>query len=280
MCAVMSREIRDGDWVNHGAVVPLAGAALMLAKYHHAPNLDFFYLGSVFNSITPSEPDLARMMLDPELAYRSSRALISHYDILSFTLRGGCTLQFLRPLQIDPYGSVNVSIVGDPAAPRYRFHGIAVADVMVTAKRPVLYVTDHDRRTFVETLPFRTGLGHTEGDMWRKSIRATGGGPVAVITPLCVMDFATPDLRARVRSLHPGVTLEQVQKSTGFTLSGADPVAVTEPPSPEELRILREVVDPLATRQMEFKAMRSAATARIAAARQSVEPSSKLGPSD
>jgi glutaconate CoA-transferase subunit B len=162
---------------------------------------------------------------------------------------------------------VNVSIVGDPAAPRYRFHGIAVADVMVTAKRPVLYVTDHDLRTFVERLPFRTGLGHTDGDVWRKKIQATGGGPVAVITPLCVMDFDTPTRHARVRSLHPGVTIDQVQANTGFALVDTVNVPVTDAPTAEELRILREVVDPLGTRQMEFKATRAAANARIATAR-------------
>lgn len=271
MAAVMSREIQDGDWVNHGASVPLAGAALMLAKHHHAPNIDFFYLGTVFNGINPSETNLTELMLRPELAYKSTRALISHYDILSLTLRGGVDLQFLRPLQIDAYGSVNVSMIGDPAAPKYRFHGIAVGDVMLTAKRPVLYVTDHDLRTFVEELTFCTGLGHVDGDGWRAKIQAPGnpGGPAAVVTPLCVFDFQTPDLRARIRSVHPGVTVEEVQANTGFELVSTGDVPETDPPSEEELRILREVVDPLATRQMEFKATRAEANARLAEVRSS-----------
>jgi glutaconate CoA-transferase subunit B len=269
MAAVMSREIRDGDWVNHGASVPLAGAALMLAKHNHAPNIDFFYLGTVFNGISPSETNLTELMLRPELAYVSTRALISHYDILSFTLRGGVDLQFLRPLQIDANGSVNVSVIGDPSAPRYRFHGIAVGDVMLTAKRPVLYVTEHNTRTFVSTLSFCTGLGHVDGDEWRKRIAAPGnpGGPAAVVTPLCVLDFDTPDLRARIRSVHPGVTVEEVQANTGFELSASGAAEQTEPPTERELQILRDVVDPLATRQMEFKATRAEAHARIAVER-------------
>jgi glutaconate CoA-transferase subunit B len=269
MAAVMSREIRDGDWVNHGASVPLAGAALMLAKHHHAPNIDFFYLGTVFNGINPSETNLTEMMLRPELAYTTTRALMSHYDILSLTLRGGVDLQFLRPLQIDAHGSVNVSVIGDPERPKYRFHGIAVGDVMLTAKRPVLYVTDHDRRTFVEQLTFCTGLGHVDGDGWRERIAAPGapGGPAAVVTPLCVMDFQTPDLRARIRSVHPGVTVDDVRENTEFELAVTAEVPETDPPSAEELRILREVVDPLATREMEFRATRADANARIAAAR-------------
>lgn len=266
MCALMAREIRDDDWVNHGAVVPLAGAALMLAKKTHAPNVDFFYLGTIFNSVNPAEVNLSEMMVEPKLAYTTSRCLIAHADILNWTIRGGCTLQFLRPLQIDAYGSVNVSVVGDPAAPKYRFHGIAVADVMVTCARPILYTTEHNARTFPAELAFRTGLGHTDGDAWRRQIRAPGGGPYRVITPKCIMDFETPDGRARLRAVHPGVEPEEVQEATGFELVVPDDVERSLPPTDEELRVLREIVDPLGVRQTEFKEMRAAANARIAAA--------------
>jgi glutaconate CoA-transferase, subunit B len=267
MCALMAREIHDGDWVNHGAVVPLAGAALMLARNTHAPNLDFFYLGTVFNSIDPAENDLAKMMFEPELAMTSSRCLISHYDILSWTLRGNCDFQFLRPIQIDAYGSVNVSAIGDPDRPKYRFHGIAVADAMVLVQRVGLYVTEHDPRVFVDELAFRTGTGHVEAGAWRERVGAPGAGPVSVTTPLCVMDFDTPDRRARLRSLHPGVSVEEVVAATGFELVIPDQVPESEPPSAEELRVLREVVDPLGTRKTEFRQWRAEANARLDAAR-------------
>src|SRR4051812_3853011 len=180
MCALMARQIQDGDWVNHGAVVPLAGAALMLAKHTHAPSLDFFYLGTVFNSVNPAEADLSLLLTQPELAYTTSRALISHYDILSFTLRGNCDFQFLRPIQVDAHGSVNVSVIGAVDAPRYRFHGIAVADAMVLVRRVGLYVTEHDPRIFPERLTFRTGTGHVDAGAWRERVGAPGGGPVSV----------------------------------------------------------------------------------------------------
>lgn len=266
MCALMAREIRDGDWVNHGAVVPLAGAALMLARHTHAPNLDFFYLGTVFNSVDPAESDLARMMFEPELAASSSRGLISHHDILSLTLRGRCDFQFLRPIQIDAEGSVNVSVIGSHEAPKYRFHGIAVADAMVLVNRVGLYVTEHDPRVFVERLAFRTGTGHVEAGAWRQRVGAPGNGPVSVTTPLCVMDFETPERRARLRSVHPGVSVEEVVAATGFELVVPDSVPESEPPSAEELRVLREVVDPLGTRRAEFKQWRAETSARLAAA--------------
>jgi glutaconate CoA-transferase subunit B len=268
MCVLMAREIRDGDWVNHGAVVPLAGAALMLAKHTHAPALDFFYLGTVFNSVDPEQADLARLMTEPELAYRSSRALISHYDIMSFTLRGNCGFQFLRPIQIDAEGSVNVSVAGPPEAPRYRFHGIAVADAMVLVQRVGLYTTEHDQRVFPERLGFRTGNGHTDGGRWRQRVGAPGAGPVSVVTPLCVMDFETPSRRARIRSVHPGVSAEQVQAATGFELEVAGEIQESAPPTEDELRVLREVVDPLGTRRLEFKELRAEAARGIEASRQ------------
>lgn len=264
MCVLMAREIRDGDWVNHGAVVPLAGAALMLAKHTHAPSLEFFYLGTVFTSVGPAVTDLARLMLEPEIAYRSSRALMSHRDILTLTLRGGCDFQFLRPVQIDRFGNVNTSVIGDVRAPKHRFHGIAVADAMVLVRRVGLYVTEHDHRVFPERLSFRTGTGNVEDGAWRARVGAPGSGPASVVTPLCVLDFAGPGGRARLRSVHEGVSVEDVQAATAFELVLPEEVPVSTPPSETELSVLRELVDPLSTRQMEFKDLRSEANRRLA----------------
>jgi glutaconate CoA-transferase subunit B len=138
---------------------------------------------------------------------------------------------------------------------------------MVTCKRPILYTTDHDARTFCAQLPFRTGLGHTDGDAWRRNLRAPGGGPYRVFTPLGVLDFETEDGRARLRAVNPGVTVAQVVEATGFELAIAPDVGETEPPTAEELRVLREVVDPLGVRQTEFRTMRAEANRRIEAAR-------------
>ena len=262
MCVLMAREIRDGDWVNHGASVPLAGAALMLAKHTHAPNLQFFYLGTRWNSVDPAITDLARLTLEPELAYSSSRALMSHHDILSLTARGHCDLQFLRPIEIDPFGNVNTSVIGSRERPKYRFHGIAVADAMVLVRRPCLYVTDHDQRVFREELTYRTGTGHADGDGWRRRIGAPGAGPAAVVTPLSVFDFEAPGRRARLRSVHPGISVAEVQAATGFELDTSRTVE-SLPPSDHELEVLRQVVDPLATRHLEFKRLRAEARRRI-----------------
>jgi glutaconate CoA-transferase subunit B len=205
------------------------------------------------------------MLTEPKLAYTSSRALIAHADIVSFTARGNCDFQFLRPIQIDAEGNVNVSVIGPIDHPRHRFHGIAVADAMVLVRRVGLYVTEHDPRVFVEELAFRTGAGHHDRDAWRSPLGAPGGGPVFVVTPLCVFDFETPERRARIRSVHPGVTVEQVIAATGFKVIVGSDVPESCPPTAEELRVLREVVDPLGTRRMEFKDLRADAHAKLAA---------------
>jgi hypothetical protein len=120
---------------------------------------------------------------------------------------------------------------------------------------------------FVEKLAFRTGLGHVDGGAWREALDAPGGGPDTVVTPLCVLDFDTPDRRARLRSVHPGVAVRDVQEATGFELAVPARVPESEPPSQQELRVLREEVDPLGVRHLEFKELRAAAEERLAQAR-------------
>lgn len=260
MAVAMAREVRDGDFVSHGSAVPLAGAALMAAKALHAPNVDFFYDGWV----TPGETDLTALALDPGLARRSATAFLSQAQIMEFELRGGCDLQFLRPAQIDPLGNVNVSSIGPPEHPSRRFHGIAVADAMTIVRRICLYVTEHTPRVFVERLDFLTGVGHAEQDRWRERLGVPGTGPQLVVTPLALLDFAGPGSRMRLRSLMPGASVAQVRQATGFKLALAPDVAEVKAPSPDEIAAL-EAVDPLATRQLEFRELRAGAQARLAA---------------
>jgi glutaconate CoA-transferase subunit B len=262
MAIALARHVRDGDFVSHGSAVPLAGAALMLAKELHAPNLEFFYDGA----ITPAETNLARLLLEPGLAQRTATAFFTQAQIVDFELRGGCDLQFLRPAQIDRLGNVNVSLVGTLAEPRYRFHGIAVADAMTVVKRLCLYVTEHSERVFPSELDFKTGVGHDGGDGWRRALRVPGRGPEAVVTPLAVLGFAGPGGSMSVTSLMPGVTVDDVRGSTGFELEIGDGVGEMEAPSQAELEALR-AVDPLATRRLEFRDWRDEARRRIAQAR-------------
>jgi glutaconate CoA-transferase subunit B len=255
---VMSRQVRDGDWVSHGASVPLAGAALFLAMEVHAKDVDFWIQGWV----SPGNRNLADALLTPERLAESSRAHMSQTQIIDFSLRGHGTFQFLRPLQIDPYGNVNVSRVDRPGKPSLRFHGIAVADAINAVRRVCLYVTEHSPRVFPETLTFRTGTGHHDGSDWRPGLGIHDGGPVCVVTPLGVLGFDA-GRRLEVRSLHPGVELDQVQRATGFELGVAEDVHVTPAPTAEELAAL-ERVDPDGIRRLEFAQTRGAVLQELA----------------
>jgi glutaconate CoA-transferase subunit B len=262
MAVVMARQIRDGDFVSHGASVPLAAAALMLAMELHAPNADFFYQGT----ITTLERDPAKMMLDLEAIYAEAPAFFNQAQVLDFELRGGGDFQFLRPLQIDRYGSVNTSLVGTLDAPKYRFHGIAVADAMTIIDRVCVYVTEHTPRVFAAELAFRTGVGHPGNDEWRRAIGAPGDGPAVVISPLALLDFEGPERAMRLKRLMPGVSTEEVVAGTGFELAIADDLTEIEPPSAEEITMLHRL-DPLATRRLEFREWRDEVRERLSADR-------------
>lgn len=254
MPVVMSRQVRDGDWASHGASVPLAGAALFLAMETHARNVDIWIQGCV----NPTNRNLADALLDPNRIYSTAEAHMNQTEIINFSLRGNATFQFLRPLQIDRHGNVNVSLAERVGKPPLRFHGVAVGDALNAVGRVCLYVTEHSPRTFPEALSFRTGTGHDDGSNWRAG---TGlpedAGPDAVVTPLAVLGFDA-GRRLEVRSLHPGVTLEMVQESTGFEIDAADSIHETPAPSDEELAAL-ERVDPDGVRRLEFAETRAEA---------------------
>lgn len=262
MAVALAREVRDGEFVSHGSGVPLAGAALFLACALHAPGLSFFYDGL----LSPDVESLAELELDPERVRRSAAGFMSQAQIIDFELRGGCDLQFVRPVQVDAHGNVNVSLVGPPRAPRQRFHGIATADAMSVVGRICLYVTEHTPRVFVERLDYRTGRGHDPGRDWRAELGLPGRGPYRVVTPLAVMDFDGPGRSLRVRASMPGATVEEAVAASGCPVAVAPDCRPLAPPTSEELRVL-ERVDPLGARGLEFRDLRDAARRRLADAR-------------
>jgi acyl CoA:acetate/3-ketoacid CoA transferase beta subunit len=251
MPCAMSRLVRDGDWASHGASVPLAGAALFLALETHAPNVEFWIQGCV----SPANRSLRDAIIDPVKLMDRTAAHMSQAEIVNFSLRGNSLFQFLRPLQIDPFGNVNVSRVDRDGKPPLRFQGIAVGDAINAIRRICLYTPEHTPRVFAEQLAFRTGSGWDAGREWRADDGLPPGGPVAVVTPLAVLDFGAEQKRLRTRSLHPGVSLEQVQSQTGFEIEPAPEMKETPPPTDEELTALQRV-DPEGIRRLEFAATR------------------------
>jgi acyl CoA:acetate/3-ketoacid CoA transferase beta subunit len=142
--------------------------------------------------------------------------------------------------QIDRFGNQNISCLGPHDRPTRQMFGARGAPGNTVNHRTSYWVAKHARRVFVESVDFASGVGYD---------RATGSAGRfhdvhRVVTNLAVLDFNTPDHTMRVASVHPGVTVEQVQEQTGFPLVVPDDVAVTREPTDEELKLLREVLDP------------------------------------
>ncbi|MEV4254493.1 CoA-transferase [Spirillospora sp. NPDC049652] len=150
----------------------------------------------------------------------------------------------MGPSQIDPFGNMNISAIGDWAEPARQLLGSRGAPGNTRLNPTSYWVPKHSTRVFTEKVDFVSGVGWDRG---AHEIRA-------VVTNLCVFDFATPDHRMRLRTVHPGVRVEDVVAATGFEPVIPDEVPETRPPTAEELRIMREVLDPKGLRDREVPA--------------------------
>jgi glutaconate CoA-transferase subunit B len=214
----------------------------MLAQRTAAPNLVIFFEAG---GVAPQLPTMPISVGDSRTFYRGAMAT-SMADVMETCQRGLMDYTFLGGAQIDPYGNLNSTIIGsDYAKPKVRLPGSGGANDLASLCWRILVVTNHDKRRFVEKLDFLTTPGYLTGPGAREAAGLPPGtGPYRVITDLAVMGYHEQTKRMEVHSLHPGVTLEQVKKSTGFDLGAREPLETTLPPTDHELKILREEVDP------------------------------------
>src|SRR5579884_1345936 len=214
MICCAARLLEDGRTVAVGTGVPCAAA--MLAQHRHAPNLVILFEAG---GIAPQLPTMPISVGDSRTFHKAVMAT-SMADVMETCQRGMVDYTFLGGAQIDPYGNLNSTLIGgDYARPKVRLPGSGGANDLASFCRRILVVTNHDRRRFVERLDFLTTPGYLTGPGAREAAGLPAGtGPYRVITDLCVLDFAPDTMRMRVRSLHPGVTPEQVRDATGFAL--------------------------------------------------------------
>ncbi|HWG43657.1 MAG TPA: CoA-transferase [Gemmataceae bacterium] len=240
MICCAARLLEDGRTAAVGTGVPCAAA--MLAQRTHAPHLVMLFEAG---GIAPQLPTMPISVGDSRSFHRAVMAT-SMADIMETCQRGLVDYTFLGGAQIDPYGNLNSTLIGgDYVHPKVRLPGSGGANDLASLCWRIFVVTNHDRRRFVEKLDFLTTPGYLTGPGAREQAGLPPGtGPYRVITDLAVMSYDDETKRMQVHSLHPGVTLAQVRAATGFELGVREPLAVTEPPTPGELRILREEVDP------------------------------------
>jgi glutaconate CoA-transferase subunit B len=157
------------------------------------------------------------------------------------------------PTQIDRFGQVNISFIGpDPARPKVQLLGVRGIPGNTINHPCSFFVPDHNRRVFVERVDMASGVGH-DTSRWAPGVRQDFRDLRLVVTNLAVLDFGGPERAMRVRSLHPGVTLGQVQEQTGFPLAAAADLPTTPEPTAEQLRLIRTILDPRDLRGTVFK---------------------------
>jgi glutaconate CoA-transferase subunit B len=240
MICCAARALEDGRTVAVGTGLPCAAA--MLAQRTHAPNLVILFEAG---GVAPVLPTMPVSVGDSRTFHRALMAT-SMADVMQFAQRGLIDYTFLGGAQIDPFGNLNSTALGpDPARPKVRLPGSGGANDLASFCWRTMVVTRHDPRRFVEKLDFLTTPGYLTGPGAREAAGLpAGAGPYRVITDLAVLGYHDQSKRMELRSLHAGVTLDQVQQATGFRLELAEPVGVTPEPTEEELRILRTEVDP------------------------------------
>jgi glutaconate CoA-transferase subunit B len=181
---------------------------------------------------------------DPTLA-TGSTAVTSMFELFAFYLQAGLIdVAFLGGAQIDRYGNLNTTVIGDYAEPTVRLPGSGGACEIAIHARQILVIMRQAQRSFVERLDFRTSPGHS-GDPAHDAARGWhGSGPTSVVTDLATFAFDDVSGEMTLRTTHPGVSLDDVRSSMGWDPRLADDVGTTPPPTDEELRLIREELDP------------------------------------
>ena len=252
----LSREIKDYESCYTGIAIPSAVVAVQLARMTHAPNLQFIYGGYWINP--DLDVDLFTIMTDTEAFTESiSKAqgfsyltqLYQYWEGPKHTLSFG----IIRPAQIDQFGNINNSLIGNPGKLKFRFPGGAAAgDIINTCERVLAYVPRQDTRTFVPKVDFITGRGSSQE--WRKTVGLTEyQGISSIVTDLAILKFNPLNGKMCVHSIHEFSTIEEVQENTGFDLEIPSDIPTTQAPSKEEMDILQTKADPLEIRNFDSR---------------------------
>ena len=228
--------------LNNGAVcfvgIGLPSKAANLARLTSSPDVVLIYESGPIGA----KPDVLPLSIgDGELA-ETADTVVSTSEIFRYWLQGGrVDVGFLGAAQVDRFGNINTTVVGDYHAPKVRLPGAGGAPEIAGSAKEVLIILKQSPRTFVDKLDFLTSVGHGEGGDSRKRLGLPGAGPVGIITDLCIMEPEEGTHEFVVTTLHPGVTREQVIAATGWNVRFADNVVCSDLPTEYELTALRNL---------------------------------------
>jgi glutaconate CoA-transferase, subunit B len=245
MAAFLANELNDGEVVQIGAAMPVPEVAVRLAHFTHGPNMELIFIGAQFNASHLDSLPTPDFPWD----HRVVRWAESYWDTgHRFDRMKGWESRvfFIGGVQVDRHGNTNLIGTG-PDHSQLDFRGpgsVGTSTLSTHVGRYYIVLNAHTARTFVERCDYVSAHGWGDGDPdGRRKLGLPGGGPKYCITPLCVMDFTDDTKQLRLKSLHPGVTVEEVRDNTGFELIVPDQVPITALPTPEELEIIRTRAD-------------------------------------
>ncbi len=233
-----ARELQDRQVVAVGVGLPMV--ASFLAKRTHAPNTTLLFELGV---IDPEPIHTGVGLADPRVWYRA-KYLSGFVDILGTVLhRGRVDIGFLGGLEVDRYGNLNTTLVGNPNGKFRHMVGSGGANDIASCARKTVYIMRHEARKLRKTISFITSPGYIEGGDSRAKAGLLGG-PSSVITDKAIFGFHPETKQLSIQSIHPGNTIEDVVRTMGFTPQIPDQVPFTEPPTSEQLRLIRDEIDP------------------------------------
>jgi glutaconate CoA-transferase subunit B len=221
--------------------VGLPNIACNLARYTVAPDLELIYESGVYGA----RPERLPLSIGDPTLVSGAISVVSMADLFGLYLqRGLVEVALLGGAQIDRYGNLNTTVIGQYAKPKTRLPGSGGAcEIAINAQRTFM-IMRLKRRAFVEKLDFITSPGHLTGGDSRARLRLPGGGPELVITDKAIFNFANPEREMQLSSLYTGVSASAVQDEIGWSLRLADNIQETPAPTAEELRLIRTDLDP------------------------------------
>ncbi|CAB5131329.1 3-oxoadipate CoA-transferase subunit B (EC [Olavius algarvensis associated proteobacterium Delta 3] len=240
MAVAAARQIRDGDIVFCGTGISMLAA--MAAKHISAPDsVIFFETGAVDSKLE----EVPMAVGDPRVMFWTSvnGSLADSFAFMQNPHTGRRVVGIMGAAQIDRYGNLNSTVIGDYGSPKVRFSGSGGAcDVASFVNRTIIFM-QHEKRKFVPEVDYLTSPGWLDGPDGRNSAGLPPGGPATVITNMAIMGFDKTTREMVLNGIYPGITPKQILDNMGFSVDVAGAREVS-PPSAEELRILREVCDP------------------------------------
>jgi glutaconate CoA-transferase, subunit B len=236
MTIAAARALSNDDVCFVGIGAP--SVACNLARLTRAPDITLIYESGTLGT----RPDVLPLSIgDPELSH-TALCTVSVPEMFAYWLQGGrISVGFLGGAQIDRFANINSTVIGDYEHPKVRLPGAGGAPEIASACGQIFVIMRQGRRSFVPKVDFITSFGHGEGGDHRQRLGMRTAGPTLVATDLCLM---RPDPETReltVVSIHPGVGREQITEATGWPVRFAEKVEQTQPPTPVELDVLRDL---------------------------------------